>query len=454
MKVLILDPYPNRPYRISKDTSGGYGTANRFGDGWISRAITWLFANEVDWPPLYCVYTAGVLRDQGHDVTYARDWLEGESFDLCLVTSSIVCHETELEAIHEVADRGVPVGVIGPFAMTLPSPYLAGGAFVIQGEPEMFFMEHPLNEDSLGTLKGVLPAAPSTSLDDLPLPAWDIVFSVTPPRFGLLGGKETVLPIAASRGCPYSCMNYCTYPLQQGRKVRTRAPEKIVEEMIHWQDTLGVSYFIFRDPVFAINPKHAHALSDAIGASGRKFRFTVEAHLRNMEPDLAKRLRDAGMDMVKVGIETVNPEALNSAKRISMESDEQGQRIALLETMGIKVTCHYILAMPGESLETWKTTLRYARRLNTLFAQISVFTPYPGTPAYAEFEDRILVDHFETFTQYDLVFRHENLTPGDVRNMLSDSYRDYYLRPSWVFKYLRTLFAGASYKKSYGILGK
>lgn len=441
MKILILDPYPKRPYRISKDTSGGYGTANRFGDGLASRMITRLFSNEVDWPPLHCVYTAGVLKEQGHDVSYARDWPEGVTFDLCLVTSSIVCHETELDAIERAAAKGIPVGVIGPFATTMPEPYQERGAFVIKGEPEMFFRAHHLDAGILDTFQGAIPAAETVSLDDLPLPAWDIVFPAAPPKFGLFGGKETVLPIVASRGCPYSCMNYCTYPLQQGRTVRTRAPEKIVAEMAHWQDTLGVSYFIFRDPVFAINQKHAYALCDAIEASGRRFRFTVETHLRNMEPDLAQRLAAAGMDMVKVGIETVDPKVLDSAKRMSMEGDEQRQRITMLEDMGVKVTCHYILAMPGESPDTWKSTLKYARRLNTLFAQISVFTPYPGTPAFTEFEDKVLAKTYESFTQYDLVFRHENLTPEQVRTMLSAAYNVYYLRPSWVLKYLRMRFA-------------
>jgi len=32
MRILILDPERNVPYRISKDTSGGYGTGNDFGD--------------------------------------------------------------------------------------------------------------------------------------------------------------------------------------------------------------------------------------------------------------------------------------------------------------------------------------------------------------------------------------------------------------------------------------
>ena len=32
MKILILDPEKDVSHRISKDTSGGYGTGNDFGD--------------------------------------------------------------------------------------------------------------------------------------------------------------------------------------------------------------------------------------------------------------------------------------------------------------------------------------------------------------------------------------------------------------------------------------
>ena len=80
--------------------------------------------------------------------------------------------------------------------------------------------------------------------------------------------------------------------------------------------------------------------------------------------------------------------------------------------------------------------MKYARKLNTVFTQISVFTPYPGTPAFKQFDKDILVDNYESFTQYDLVVRHENFTPKRVRKMLSRAYSNYYLRPKWVFKYL------------------
>ena len=39
LNVVLLDPIPNKDYRISKDTSGGYGTANDFGDSFIPKIL-------------------------------------------------------------------------------------------------------------------------------------------------------------------------------------------------------------------------------------------------------------------------------------------------------------------------------------------------------------------------------------------------------------------------------
>lgn len=441
MKILVLDPYPNQPWRISKDTSGGYGTANRFGAGLVAGLLTRLMSKSVDWPPLHSVYLLGVLRERGHEVSYSKDWKDAAGQDLCFVTSSIVAHETEIEAVRNVDKLGVKVGAIGPFATSMPSPYLEAGGFVIGGEPEMYAANYEIAEDMLDTLTGVVAAGPMVDLDDLALPAWDIVFSVSKPRFGLLSSKQVMLPIQATRGCPYSCFEYCVYPLQQGRKVRTRSPDKIVEEMCYWQDTLGITLFIFRDPVFSINRKHTMALADAIEASGRKFEFVAETHLNNIDDELAVRLRDVGLTMIKVGIESVNPEAIEESSRFSIEADEQASRIRTLERHGISVTCFYILGLPGDTKEAFFNTLEYAKRLNTLFAQISVFTPYPGTPAFKDFEKSVTAERFEEFTQYDLVFDHATFTPSQIRKLLGFAYRAYYTRPRWVWKYLTMRFA-------------
>src|SRR5262245_2845446 len=143
MKVLLLDVYRSGRARVSKDTNGGYGTVNDYGEGFVAQQLTRFKARSVEWPPLSGVYTAGVLREQGHDVEYRKAKIDevGPSItggvDLCLLTSSVVCHETEIEAVTKLKG-GVPVGVIGPFATAIPEPYVNAGAFVISGEPEFY----------------------------------------------------------------------------------------------------------------------------------------------------------------------------------------------------------------------------------------------------------------------------------------------------------------------------
>ena len=132
----------------------------------------------------------------------------------------------------------------------------------------------------------------------MPYPAWELILETNTPRMSFIGGGAAV-PIIANRGCPYSCAYYCTYPLQQGKKVRARKPEDIVEEMLYWHEKYGVSNFSFRDPVFSINRKHTIELCDRIIATGKKFRFGIETHLKNIDDELAKKLAQAGLSRLR-----------------------------------------------------------------------------------------------------------------------------------------------------------
>ena len=76
--------------------------------------------------------------------------------------------------------------------------------------------------------------------------------------------KKITIPILATRGCPYSCSHYCVYPLSQGKKIRSRDPLNIVEEIEYWNKNYHVKNFVFRDPVFSINKKHTLELCNLI----------------------------------------------------------------------------------------------------------------------------------------------------------------------------------------------
>ena len=435
-KILILDPKPNKQYRISKDTSGGYGTSNDFGDTFFTNILKKTLKKIHDWPPMYVGYIFAILKKKGHSVTYSdKKNLDYDKFDFIILVSSIVCFETEIEILKKKKKKNnkIQVFIIGPFATNNPDEYLLNNGIVISGEPEFFFM----NENIFDNFKdgALIKSEAKNSLDELPFPSWGEIIPNL--KASTLFGNEKTLPIIATRGCPYSCFKYCVYPLQQGRTVRHRSPKNIVDELVHWKNKLNVNSFIFRDPVFSINKKHTIELCNEIIRRNLKIKFIIETHLRILDKNLVEDLKKAGLKGVKVGIESSNLEVLQDANRYTVTKDDQIEKVNFLKKNKIKVSAMYIIGYPEDTKKTIIDTLNYSIKLNTSYAQFSVWTPYPGTPVYKEYKDKIITNKFEDFTQYKLVFRHKNLLPQEIRELLSKCYSNYYLRYNWIKDYIK-----------------
>tara|TARA_Y100000591_G_C21829151_1_gene698528 strand:+ start:145 stop:1473 length:1329 start_codon:yes stop_codon:yes gene_type:complete len=436
MKILILDVYPDVGYRISKDQNGGYGTANDYGDSLFSKILKFFVKNSIDFPPLYSVQVCGELIAMNHNVFFKRKEKNFKDYDLIIVTSSIVCHETEIKQIEEILKYNKKVIVIGPFASSNPNRFLKTGAKVLKGEPEMFFHNLTMDSNFFDKLPNLIENNKLHDLDELSFPAWETIFKDYIPKMKFLG-KGPAITIYASKGCPYQCFYYCVYPLQQGRKLRTKSSKKVLDEMIYFYNKLGVTNFIFRDPVFSLNKNHTIELCDHIIESNYKFNICIETHLKNIDELLADKLYQAGVKLIYVGIETSDEQVKKDAHRSSEVNELQIKKVKFLEEKGIRIKAMYIIGLPEDTLETYMNTLEFSKTIRSTYAQFSVFTPYPGTPVYEQYKDKITSTKFEDFNQWKLVFRHKNFSEKQIRNLLDLSYRKYYFRLSWFFRNLK-----------------
>ena len=200
------------------------------------------------------------------------------------------------------------------------------------------------------------------NLDDLPYPDWESVIKNN--KTSLLFGTEKSLPILATRGCPYSCFKYCVYPLQQGRKPRQRDTKQIVDELEYWNKKFHVKMFIFRDPVFSINKKHTIEFCNELIDRNLNIKFVIETHLRILDSDLIKVLKQAGLKAVKVGVESFDADVLKASGRFSVSKDQQLEKIRELENNNIQVSAMYILGFPTDNEETINNTINYSKKLN------------------------------------------------------------------------------------------
>ncbi|MFN9569705.1 MAG: B12-binding domain-containing radical SAM protein [Cyanobacteriota bacterium] len=444
MKILGLDIYKNAKCKINKDVNGGFGTVNDFAASRRGRLLAKLQKKGVDFPPIYLMSMLSVACSQGHSCSYSRDpGISTGEYDLVIMSSSIVCCESELAAVKSLTSKAIPVLVVGPFASQLPELYREAGASVFVGEPDTHLLSQPeLLEKVRSQPRATIykqEINPDISLNDLPPIRWDLYLKNYTSNMLFLG-TGTALPVFSSRGCPYSCYNYCTYPLQQGLKQRKFSPSELVDRLEYYKKEFSASKFLFRDPVFTLDRNHVIDICNEILARNLKIWWAAELHLKDIDEDLAQLMHKAGLRCVFVGIETINPESISASKRFSAKKSQQENAIRWLEGNGISVKGMFIFGMPEDNVENLGQTMRFAKKLPVTYLQYSVFTPYPGTPIYSTYESSIKADKYEDYTQWDLIFEHSSLTPQQVSRALDKAYKSSYLSPIRAAKIAKRLF--------------
>ena len=155
-----------------------------------------------------------------------------------------------------------------------------------------------------------------------------------------------------------------------------------------------------------------------------------------LDKELIKILKKAELKGTKVGVESAVSSVLSSAGRFTIEKDEQFQKIRELEENKIQVSAMFILGFPTDTEDTMLNTINYAKKLNTTYAQFSIWTPYPGTPIFEEYKDKIAAKTYEQYDQYNLIYKHNILNEDKVRHYLEKSYEKFYLRFGWMKKFI------------------
>ena len=96
----------------------------------------------------------------------------------------------------------------------------------------------------------------------------------------------------------------------------------------------------------------------------------------------------------------------------------------------------FMFGSPTDNIEKIKNTINYYKHLENQLVQYSVFTPYPGTPIYKDYLDRINETKYEKFNQYNLIYKHETLDNEKISKLKSYAYKKFYFR----FKKLPIIF--------------
>jgi radical SAM superfamily enzyme YgiQ (UPF0313 family) len=273
-------------------------------------------------------------------------------------------------------------------------------------------------------------------LDALPLPRHDLL-PLDKYRIPMLRGPYTF--IVTSRGCPAGCQ-FCIKHVTYGRCVRLRSPESIMREVRLIYD-LGLRNIHMYADLFTVSRDQVMELCRLLTNSGMQIRWTCNSRVDFVDQEMLHAMAQAGCWMISWGIESGNPQILQRIRK-GTRLEQVAQALRWSKQAGIRNWGYFIIGLPGETEDTIKETIVFAKDLPLDVALFHIAAPHPGTPF---FFDVIENGWFRPGTQWEevdmdrsTVLDYPELPAHRLEYWQRRAFREWALRPGPVLTYLRS----------------
>lgn len=231
--------------------------------------------------------------------------------------------------------------------------------------------------------------------DKLPLFDYCNVGSLT--NFSRMRGVDVPFAtIISRRGCRARC-TFCSVRNFNGKSVRIRDTDNIIDEMLYLRENFGIEHFNWLDDDPLYDRDAARELYEKMAE--RLPGITWDANngmiASSVTPDLLEALEKSGCIGFTVGLETGNPEILRKIKKPA--SIERFREFATMTKDFPKLfyTINFILGLPEERIEQALDSFKLALNVKLNWNNFFLFQPLKNTDihkAYGGMEDNITED--------------------------------------------------------------
>ncbi len=289
-----------------------------------------------------------------------------------------------------------------------------------------------------GQLK-VNAGAQAPDLDQLGMPAWDLIMPETYPfsPHGVVCKNFPIAPVMATRGCPYKC----TFCSSAGTKLRTRSVDLMLEEVKLLHQHHGIREFHMVDDNFTLDMDYAKNFLQALIKLNLGVSWATPNGIRldRLDKPLLKLMREAGFYSISVGIESgSDPIRIKMKKGSNLRKIRQDLQM-VKEAGGIDVTGFFILGFPTETREDVEKTLKFSRELPLQRATFHSFIPLPGTEVWREMEKNGELDRvdWERYFFWAGAYVPQDLTRKELKAFHRKAFLRFYLRPRIILQNLK-----------------
>jgi anaerobic magnesium-protoporphyrin IX monomethyl ester cyclase len=282
--------------------------------------------------------------------------------------------------------------------------------YIVIGEGEITFLSllHFVLNDSLESLRD-LPSIAYRSIskeivvnsggarlkdiDNLPRPAWSLF---DPSKYfsnvaSLGPNTNRMLPMLATRGCPYQC-TFCASPTMWSTRYVMRDPIKVVDEIAWLQEQFEVDTIDFFDLTAIVKKEWVLEFCEEMKRRQIKISWTLPAGTRSeaLDKNVLTKIYESGCTYLSYAPESGSEETLKLIKK-RVDLKNIFRSISHAKSIGHCVRIFIIIGFPSETLKDMFRSFVFAMKGALLGVDDIVsfiFTPYPGTELFQDLKKK------------------------------------------------------------------
>ncbi len=249
----------------------------------------------------------------------------------------------------------------------------------------------------------------------------DFDFAQSPmPRFDLLDpAKYNRITVQTQRGCPYHC-DFCAASIRLNPRFKTKPVDRVIAEIHRIKEVWAHPFIEFADDNTFADKAHGRELARALIPEGLRW-FTETDISVARDAELLSLLKESGCAQILIGLESPTSSGLDGLEHKGnwkhRQLDTYKRAIAAIQDAGVTVNGCFVLGLDGSDATSFDAVFEFVRETGLYEVQITVMTPFPGTPLYQRLEAQGRLLHpgaWERCTLFDVNYQPEHMSVAEL----------------------------------------
>ena len=260
--------------------------------------------------------------------------------------------------------------------------------------------------DDSGQERLTPPGKVTVDLDELPMPAWDLLpinkyWDISRPHGGQFpeGKRIRYASLQTSRGCPFKCL-YCHIsketdesPFGNLKGFRVKSIDRVLRELQTLKD-MGAEYVYFEDDSLFAKKHRAYKLFQLASEMGLRLADVNGVNLCHLQKNFDGKLgidteflevlAEAGFDFLQLPFESANQRLIDKycSAKWRIQTLDTRELLRACDAVGIQTAGNYMIGYPDETLDEIYKTILFAKQHieeGLHHALLFAVVPFPGT---------------------------------------------------------------------------